>query len=139
MPRPIKKQPNEHIPTRKTRQWVLAAVAANQPQEAIAACLEITVMTLRKHYEKELATGRTDFAALAAEQLYKLLKKGSLGATKYALDNMAGFAILRKEAEANAQPVQPPAINVNFVQAPPRPADPKPDPDEDEDDDGYSR
>ena len=60
----------EHIPTDKTREQVLSASGLGLPQVQIAALLGISDVTLRKHYEKELAVGKATASAQVAKSLY---------------------------------------------------------------------
>lgn len=58
---------NEHIPSAAQRQRVCDLVMCGTPKYLIAEVLEISVMTLDKHYHRELGTAKT----LAIERIGK--------------------------------------------------------------------
>jgi hypothetical protein len=66
----------EHVPTDKTKEQVLSASGLGLPQLQIAALLGISDVTLRKHYEKELAVGKATASANVAKSLYNKALSG---------------------------------------------------------------
>lgn len=60
-----------HKPTKKSRQTVEILYSAGVSEPNIAARLDITPKTLRKHYRKELDTGKHFLGELALKRLAK--------------------------------------------------------------------
>jgi len=69
-----------HKPDDKTRRAVEQMAAVGIPQLDIAAILDITDKTLRKHYAKELATATSRANANIGGMLYKKAMDGDLTA-----------------------------------------------------------
>lgn len=77
-----------HVPTATTRRKVAIAAGGGMLHENIAIALEISVDTLRKYYEPELAVGSTQRRMDVLEAMYRAAtKKGSTSAAKVYLAN----------------------------------------------------
>lgn len=71
VPLPPKKKIGEsHEPTNEGRTLVSVCASCGYTQGQIAALLQISEPTLRKHYEKELTTGRDAMIAKVAGNLF---------------------------------------------------------------------
>jgi len=61
-----------HVPNKTLRDVVLRAAGMGLPQESIARMMKIGLVTLRKHYKDELATGSTEANMKVLETLYSV-------------------------------------------------------------------
>jgi predicted ArsR family transcriptional regulator len=78
-----------HNPTEETKKVVKMLSAVGTRYEDIAAKLEITDDTLRKHYRKELDEGRIEANASVAQTLYQQAKNGNTTAAIFWLKTRA--------------------------------------------------
>lgn len=83
------KQGVKHNPTSETRMTVKMLSAVGIKYEDIAAKLEITDDTLRKHYRKELDEGRIDANATIGQTLFQQAKNGNTTAAIFWLKTRA--------------------------------------------------
>lgn len=67
-----------HQPTDKDRKMVEAMVSYGIQQHAICAILDIDTKTLRKHYEREIATATSKANSLVAQTLFRKATDPSL-------------------------------------------------------------
>lgn len=78
-----------HKPDEETRKIVKMLSAVGTRHEDIAAKLEITDDTLRKHYRKELDEGRIEANASVAQTLFQQAKNGNTTAAIFWLKTRA--------------------------------------------------
>ena len=65
-----------HKPTEKTREQAKQAAGLGLPHDQIGALLGISHVTLRKHYEDELALGKASASAQIAKTLFNKAQSG---------------------------------------------------------------
>lgn len=83
----------EHVPTQDSQKLVSALVGFGVTQDEIAAYVEIDPKTLRKHYARELATGKTRANAAVARRLFSAaVEEGSVAAMIFWLKVQAGWS-----------------------------------------------
>ena len=106
----------EHVPTDKTREQVLSASGLGLPQLQIAALLGISDVTLRKHYEKELAVGKATASANVAKSLYnKALSGDTTAAIWWTKAQMRWSETVKQELTGADGEAIVPTIQVTFV------------------------
>lgn len=77
--------------TDEQRYSVGLMAAIGLPQDQIAAALEISPPTLRKHFKLELATGRTRTITKVADSLVRQALAGNITAAIFYLKTQAGW------------------------------------------------
>jgi hypothetical protein len=85
----------EHEPTEVLMGQVEALVAVGTPHEQIAIVLEISTKTLRKHYQRQLDTGKVLANAKVAQTLFKQAtkeKNPSIPAAIFWMKTQAGWS-----------------------------------------------
>jgi DNA-binding CsgD family transcriptional regulator len=103
MPRP------SFIPTEEQERRVKTMAACGISHENIAARLEITPKTLRKHFRKELTHGTTDAHLAIRQTLFKMATSGrNIAASIYA-DRVWG-GLCARQSDTGSQPILPPQI-----------------------------
>jgi hypothetical protein len=103
MPRPSYK------PTPEKQRVARAMAAVGARHEEIAAELEITAKTLRKHFRQEIRQAATRANVQVAQSLYKQATSGrNIAATIY-WDKTRGFGRPRS-IDTGSQPMLPPQI-----------------------------
>lgn len=91
-PRKGRKHPKVHRATRERRSRVSALVVGAMPEDEIAKELGIARSTLRKHYSKELLTGRDVANANVAAVAYSMAISGlHPEMTRFWLERRAGW------------------------------------------------
>ena len=105
----------EHIPTDKTREQVLSASGLGLPQVQIAALLGISDVTLRKHYEKELAVGKATASAQVAKSLYNKAISGDTTAAIWWTKAQMGWGETNTTKVGNIDGSPLEGIQVTFV------------------------
>jgi hypothetical protein len=109
-----------HVPTKETRFKVWIMAAAGHIQDRIAGVLQISHMTLRKHYRQELDFGMDEANANVATNLYRI----AIGRTAQAAP-AAMFWLKTRAGWRETSPAPPPGegaaalalmppININF-------------------------
>ena len=78
-----------HVPTDESRKLVKTLSAVGIRYEDIAAKLDITDDTLRKHYRRELDEGRVDANAEIGKTLFQQAKNGNTSAAIFWLKTRA--------------------------------------------------
>lgn len=73
-----------HEPTEESRKAVEAMVGYGLRREQVAAYLEISLPTLRKHYKPELARAKAVSTATVAKSLYQMATEGKTSGPKVA-------------------------------------------------------
>ncbi len=81
----------EHFPDEKSRLLVKSLSAVGIRFVDIAAKLDITDDTLRKHYKQELELGRIDANASIGNTLFQQAKNGNTSAAIFWLKTRAGW------------------------------------------------
>jgi hypothetical protein len=81
----------EYKPTDQERQFVKAMVACGIPQSEIALVVDIAPKTLRKHFRKELDTGKVEANTKVAQALLKQALNGNTSAMMFWLKTQAGW------------------------------------------------
>lgn len=100
-----------HSPTAATRRKVAIAAGGGMLHENIAIALEISVDTLRKYYEPELAVGSTQRRMDVLEAMYRAAtKKGSTSAAKVYLANEPQLAVPPAPQPETPAPVPAPKL-----------------------------
>ena len=105
----------EHIPTDKTREQVLSASGLGLPQVQIAALLGISDVTLRKHYEKELAVGKATASAQVAKSLYNKAISGDTTAAIWWTKAQMGWGETNTTKVGNIDGSPLEGIQITFV------------------------
>jgi len=105
----------EHVPTDKTREQVLSASGLGLPQVQIAALLGISDVTLRKHYEKELAVGKATASAQIAKSLYNKAVAGDTTAAIWWTKAQMGWGETNTTKVGNIDGTPLEGIQVTFV------------------------
>jgi hypothetical protein len=105
----------EHVPTDKTREQVLSASGLGLPQLQIAALLGISDVTLRKHYEKELAVGKATASAQIAKSLYNKAVAGDTTAAIWWTKAQMGWGETNTTKVGNIDGTPLEGIQVTFV------------------------
>lgn len=88
----VAKRGVEYRPTEADRRFVERAVMAGSRINDIAACLNITDDTLRKHFRYEIATARERLKGEAVRVIMDSLADGSLDAAKYVMARVGGWS-----------------------------------------------
>lgn len=105
----------EHVPTDKTREQVLSASGLGLPQVQIAALLGISDVTLRKHYEKELAVGKATASAQVAKSLYNKAITGDTTAAIWWTKAQMGWGETNTTKVGNIDGTPLEGIQITFV------------------------
>jgi hypothetical protein len=105
----------EHVPTDKTREQVLSASGLGLPQVQIAALLGISDVTLRKHYEKELAVGKATASAQIAKSLYNKAVSGDTTAAIWWTKAQMGWGETNTTKVGNIDGTPLEGIQITFV------------------------
>jgi hypothetical protein len=105
----------EHVPTDKTREQVLSASGLGLPQVQIAALLGISDVTLRKHYEKELAVGKATASAQIAKSLYNKAVAGDTTAAIWWTKAQMGWGETNTTKVGNIDGTPLEGIQITFV------------------------
>jgi hypothetical protein len=105
----------EHVPTDKTKEQVLSASGLGLPQVQIAALLGISDVTLRKHYEKELAVGKATASAQIAKSLYNKAVSGDTTAAIWWTKAQMGWGETNTTKVGNIDGTPLEGIQVTFV------------------------
>lgn len=105
----------EHVPTDKTREQVLSASGLGLPQIQIAALLGISDVTLRKHYEKELAVGKATASAQVAKSLYNKAITGDTTAAIWWTKAQMGWGETNTTKVGNIDGTPLEGIQITFV------------------------
>jgi hypothetical protein len=107
----------EHTPTEKTKEQVLSASGLGLPQLQIAALLGISDVTLRKHYEKELAVGKATASAQVAKSLYNKAVSGDTTAAIWWTKAQMGWGETNTTKFGNIDGTPLEGIQVTFVKS----------------------
>lgn len=78
-----------HVPTDNQRSQVSALVSFGNTQEEIATYLRISIDTLQRRYQKELASGLIEANAKIASTLFKAAEGGDVKAMMFWLKTRA--------------------------------------------------
>ena len=105
----------EHVPTDKTREQVLSASGLGLPQVQIAALIGISDVTLRKHYEKELAVGKATASAQIAKSLYNKAVAGDTTAAIWWTKAQMGWGETNTTRVGNIDGTPLEGIQITFV------------------------
>ncbi len=105
----------EHVPTDKTREQVLSASGLGLPQLQIAALIGISDVTLRKHYEKELAVGKATASAQIAKSLYNKAVAGDTTAAIWWTKAQMGWGETNTTKVGNIDGTPLEGIQITFV------------------------
>jgi hypothetical protein len=105
----------EHVPTDKTKEQVLSASGLGLPQVQIAALLGISDVTLRKHYEKELAVGKATASAQIAKSLYNKAVSGDTTAAIWWTKAQMGWGETNTTKVGNIDGTPLEGIQITFV------------------------
>lgn len=105
----------EHVPTDKTREQVLSASGLGLPQVQIAALIGISDVTLRKHYEKELAVGKATASAQIAKSLYNKAVSGDTTAAIWWTKAQMGWGETNTTKVGNIDGTPLEGIQITFV------------------------
>jgi hypothetical protein len=105
----------EHVPTDKTREQVLSASGLGLPQVQIAALIGISDVTLRKHYEKELAVGKATASAQIAKSLYNKAVAGDTTAAIWWTKAQMGWGETNTTKVGNIDGTPLEGIQITFV------------------------
>lgn len=105
----------EHVPTDKTREQVLSASGLGLPQVQIAALIGISDVTLRKHYEKELAVGKATASAQIAKSLYNKAVSGDTTAAIWWTKAQMGWGETNTTRVGNIDGTPLEGIQITFV------------------------
>lgn len=105
----------EHVPNEKTREQVLSASGLGLPQVQIAALLGISDVTLRKHYEKELAVGKATASAQIAKSLYNKAVAGDTTAAIWWTKAQMGWGETNTTKVGNIDGTPLDGIQITFV------------------------
>lgn len=105
----------EHVPTDKTREQVLSASGLGLPQLQIAALIGISDVTLRKHYEKELAVGKATASAQIAKSLYNKAVAGDTTAAIWWTKAQMGWGETNTTRVGNIDGTPLEGIQITFV------------------------
>jgi len=105
----------EHVPTDKTREQVLSASGLGLPQLQIAALIGISDVTLRKHYEKELAVGKATASAQIAKSLYNKAVSGDTTAAIWWTKAQMGWGETNTTKVGNIDGTPLEGIQITFV------------------------
>ena len=108
----------EHIPTDKTKEQVKQTSGLGLPQVQIAALLGISDVTLRKHYEDELAVGKATASAQIAKSLYNKALGGDTTAAIWWTKAQMGWGETNTTKFANPDGSALDGIQVVFIDAP---------------------
>jgi hypothetical protein len=111
----VNKKMLEHVPTDKTREQVLSASGLGLPQVQIAALLGISDVTLRKHYEKELAVGKATASAQIAKSLYNKAVSGDTTAAIWWTKAQMGWGETNTTKVGNIDGTPLEGIQITFV------------------------
>jgi hypothetical protein len=107
-------QGKKHIPTRQLRSLVTLRKQRGCSNEQIADYLNITLVTLLKHYDVELRTAREEFTDKVFGRLASLIdgpnEMVSFNAQKFYLTHQAGWKSADKQAEVDAVKEQTAAL-----------------------------
>lgn len=92
-----------HVPTDRDRKTVQAMASYGIPQAEIAEVIGVALMTLRKHYSRELTIGSTVATSAVAQRLFEIATSTSecgatVAAQKFWLECRAGW----RKASADA-------------------------------------
>lgn len=104
-----------HIPTDETKTKVSALTSFGITQEEIAAYLDIDPKTLRKHYRRELGTGKTAATAKIAQRLFDVAMEGNVAALIFWLKTRARWR--DDGGDTNEDAAQPIAVTVEVKDA----------------------
>ncbi len=88
-------QPNEHRPTVKTRAKVEGFVCAGFTQQQIANYLDISILTLTKHYKSELTEKFMNRTMVLSDAVFKDALKGDKGQREFWLRTQGKWANAR--------------------------------------------
>ena len=103
------------MPTDKTREQVLSASGLGLPQLQIAALIGISDVTLRKHYEKELAVGKATASAQIAKSLYNKAVAGDTTAAIWWTKAQMGWGETNTTKVGNIDGTPLEGIQITFV------------------------
>lgn len=101
----------EHEPTAKTRAFVASKRTQGHTHEQIAEYLDISDVTLTKHYSVELRTGKAAFLDDVLTAFQNRLKEGSDMLIKLALTHQGGWRSADKVLEVDANKEMAAAIS----------------------------
>lgn len=107
-------QGKKHIPSRELRSLVTLRKQRGCSNEQIAEYLNITLITLLKHYDVELRTAREEFTDKVFGRLASLIdgtnEMVSFNAQKFYLTHQAGWKSADKQIEVDAMKEQTAAL-----------------------------
>ena len=96
-------------PTQEQRRMVKTMAALGTRHEDIAAIVDITPKTLRKHFRQELTRGAIEANAKVGQTLFSMATSGrNIAATIY-WERTRG-ALRGRQSETDRQPLSPPQI-----------------------------
>lgn len=96
MAKPLPKGRPMHVPTAQNRMVVKMAVAGGIEQIHIAAALDISRPTLRKHYKSELKTGPVSANVQVVAALFKSAVAGDVKAQVWWTQSRMGWSETQK-------------------------------------------